>query len=93
MPDDDYDAELDALHTERLDAGIKQDEMDAAGDAYHAALARYRRTGDRTYCPHGSGVGYRNPPVYPEQEGLRPGEFRCHHCGTAMPEAEFWAAL
>ena len=93
MLDDDYGAELDALHTERIDAVLEQAEMDAAGDAYHAALARYRRTGDPKDCPHGSGYGYRNPPVYPEQEGLRPGEVRCHHCHMAMTEADFWAAL
>lgn len=36
-------------------------------------------------CSHGSGCGYRNPPFYPEQEKLKPGEMWCYDCETVVP--------
>lgn len=38
------------------------------------ALEAARRRGN---CTHQSTVGYRVPAIYPEQEGLNPGESRC----------------
>ncbi|WP_245671342.1 hypothetical protein [Nocardia amamiensis] len=37
-------------------------------------------------CGHNSGCGYRNPPFYPEQEQLKPGEFWCYDCKSVVPD-------
>ncbi|MEU2043719.1 hypothetical protein [Nocardia niwae] len=39
-----------------------------------------------TPCPHYSGYGYRNPPAYPQQAGLKPGQMWCHDCGSVVPD-------
>lgn len=37
-------------------------------------------------CEHLSGLCYINPPAYPEQERLKPGEMWCHNCQTVQPD-------
>jgi hypothetical protein len=76
-----YDEELPAGFQ---DADIEQYEMEQAGRAIHAA----RKAGR---CTHQSVVGYRNPAVYPEQEGLRPGQSKCTDgCGEVFDSDEDW---
>jgi len=42
-------------------------------------------------CCHQSAVGYVNPPIYPEQEGLLPGQIRCTEgCGTVFDSDQAW---
>lgn len=68
--DEDPWAEEEAAEDRRRDVDLEQAAMDAAGDALHRA----RRAGR---CVHASAVGYISPPVYPEQQGLRPGQVAC----------------
>jgi hypothetical protein len=77
-------ADMEALEQERLDADMLQAEMVRHGNA----IARARAAGR---CTHGSAVGYRDPPVYPEQEGLRPGQSRCtEQCGRVFASDQEW---
>jgi hypothetical protein len=89
MFDDDFGTEMEAIETERLDADIEQYEMEAAGDA----IARAERAG---ICTHGSAAGYHYPPIYPEQEGLQPGQLRCTKhtggCQRVFASDEDWYA-
>jgi len=42
-------------------------------------------------CCHMSAVGYRPEAVYPEQEGLLPGQLRCRDgCGAVFSSDEEW---
>ena len=51
-------------------------------------VARAQRAGR---CCHTSSVGYRDPPFYPEQEGLRPGELCCTSgCGRVFASDRDW---
>ncbi|MEV5710154.1 hypothetical protein [Actinoallomurus sp. NPDC052274] len=86
MFDDDWSADMEAIEAERLDADLLQAEMERAAADYQAQLEIYKRTGDPNDCPHGSGVGYVDPPVYEEQKQLKPGEFFCWTCRTVMPD-------
>lgn len=66
------------------DADIEQWEMEQAG----AAIAAARKAGR---CAHQSVVGYLPVPVYPEQEGLRPGEQKCTDgCGEVFASDQDW---
>jgi hypothetical protein len=78
--------EQEALEAERLDADMEMAEMAAVGNA----IARARRAGR---CAHQSSVGYLPKPVYPEQEGLKPGQSRCTEgCGRVFDSDEDWYA-
>lgn len=60
------------------DADIAAWEDQQVGQAMHAA----RKAGR---CCHNSAVGYLPKPVYPEQEGLKPGQKRClDGCGQVF---------
>jgi hypothetical protein len=68
------------------DADIEQAEMEAIGNRIH----QLRKQG---VCCHQSVVGYRNPPAYPEQEGLEPGQLRCTDgCGQVFLTTSHWNA-
>jgi len=41
---------------------------------------------DTPLCPHYSGYRYINPPVYPEQADLKPGQMWCWDCQTIVPD-------
>jgi len=78
--------EIEALETERWEADMEQAEMVRAGNA----IARARKAG---ICCHTSAVGYLASPVYPEQEGLRPGQSRCTEgCGRVFGSDQEWYA-
>lgn len=77
-----HDPELPAGYQ---DADIEMAELEAAG----ARIAQWRRSGG---CAHQGAVSYRNPPVYPEQEGLEPGQLRCTDgCGMVFADDEAWS--
>lgn len=79
-------ADVEALETQRFDADLEMAEMARQGNAIAAA----RKAGR---CAHQSAVGYRNPPVYPEQAGLKPGQSRCTDgCGTVFASDDDWYA-
>ncbi|MCF6467298.1 hypothetical protein FAF44_02575 [Nonomuraea sp. MG754425] len=67
---DDYGTDTEAIETLQRDADLEQTAMEREGNR----LAALRAKG---ICTHSSGVMYRDPPVYPEQAGLRPGQTRC----------------
>ena len=76
--------EIEALETERFEADMLQAEMEAEGRRY----ARAQKAG---VCTHGSTVGYLAQPVYPEQEGLKPGQSKCTAgCGEVFDSDEAW---
>lgn len=76
-----YDEELPAGFQ---DADIEQAEFEAEGNR----IAALRRRG---VCTHDSGVSYRDPAVYPEQEGLKPGQLRCTDgCGRVFNSEADW---
>jgi hypothetical protein len=80
-----YDDDYDDPGT-YSDADIEQAEMEAEG----RRLAALRRQG---ICTHGSVVGYHDPPIYPEQEGLKPGQERCTAgCGRVFDSDDDWIA-
>lgn len=82
----DYDpwAEMEAMEDERRDADREMAEMAAVGNA----MARARARG---VCQHTSIVGYLPTPVYPEQEGLAPGQSRCTEgCGATFDSDDEW---
>ncbi len=82
--DEDPWADVEALEQERREADMLQAEMDRHGNA----IARARAAGR---CTHGSAVRYLNPPVYPEQEGLQPGQSRCTEgCGRVFESDQEW---
>ena len=84
MYDTDPWMEQEAIENERFEADMQQAEMVEAGNA----IARARRAGR---CTHSSAVGYRDPPVYPEQEGLTPGQSRCTDgCGETFDSDQDW---
>jgi hypothetical protein len=89
MFDDDYGAEMEAIEAERLDADIEQAQMTAVGNAIY-------RAEQRGICTHGSVTGYINPPVYPEQAGLKPGQMICTKgtagCARVFNSDEEWYA-
>lgn len=67
------------------DADVEQAEFERAGNA----IARARRAGR---CTHQSSVGYIDPPVYPEQVGLEPGQSRCTEgCNVVFNSDDDWA--
>ena len=91
MFDDDFGAEMEAIQAERWDADIEQAQMEAVGNAIAAAERR-------GICTHGSVTGYKNPPVYPEQVGLKPGQMICTKgtggCKRVFDSDEdWWAAM
>jgi hypothetical protein len=76
--------EIEAIEQERRDADMEMTEMVAAGNA----IARARKAGR---CCHTSAVGYISPAVYPEQEGLKPGQSRCTEgCGAVFESDQDW---
>jgi hypothetical protein len=79
--DEDPWADVEALGNLRHEADMEQAEMEAAGNA----IARAERAG---ICTHGSAAGYHNPPLYPEQAGLKPGQLAtraaARPCSTPM---------
>lgn len=84
MSDTDWGMEQEALDTERLDADMQQAGWEREGRAAHAA----RRAGR---CCHSSIVSYRDPPFYPEQAGLAPGQSKCTEgCGRVFASDEDW---
>ena len=84
--DEDPWADVEALENERFEADLEQAEMVRAGNAFAAAQRAGR-------CTHGSSVSYRSPVVYPEQEGLRPGQSRCTAgCKRVFESDEDWHA-
>jgi N-methylhydantoinase A/oxoprolinase/acetone carboxylase beta subunit len=84
--DDDPWADVEAMENERFEADMEQAEMTRVGNAFHAA----QQDG---ICTHGSTVGYLADPVYPEQEGLRPGQSKCTAaCGRVFESDEAWHA-
>lgn len=103
MPwDTDPMMELEAEEDERAERAW-------AADAEMAELARAGRAIDRARkagrCTHGSAAGYRQPPVYPEQHGLRKGQLRCTNpdftppghpdwqgCGAVFDSEQHWHA-
>ncbi|MEU7855128.1 hypothetical protein [Nonomuraea sp. NPDC049141] len=68
--DDDPGTDYEAIETQRMDADLEMAEMERRGNYLHALR-------QRGICTHSSGVEYRDPPVYPEQVGLKPGQSRC----------------
>jgi hypothetical protein len=89
--DTDPSAEREAEDDERFWRTADADaEMRAMTRAANAA----ERARKRGICTHGSAVGYLNPPVYPEQEGLQPGEKRCTEhtagCTRVFTSDEDW---
>ena len=74
--------EQEALEDERLWADMEQAEMEAA-----------ERAGR---CTHGSAAGYHDPPLYPEQHGLKPGQLACTKhtggCQAVFDSDEDWHA-
>ena len=77
-------AEVEAMEQERLDADLEQAEMYRQGAALEAA----RKAGR---CCHQGAVGYIGQVVYPEQEGLEPGQLRCTDgCGQVFASDEDW---
>jgi hypothetical protein len=82
--DEDPWADVEALENERFEADMAQAEMEREG----ARWARAQRAG---VCTHGSSVAYRSPAVYPEQEGLTPGQSRCTAgCGRVFESDDDW---
>lgn len=80
----DYDHE--AFLDERFEADLLQAELERGG----RAMGRARRRG---ICSHGSVVGYVGTVIYPEQEGLKPGQSRCTAgCGRVFDSDEEWLA-
>jgi hypothetical protein len=68
------------------DADIEQAQLEAAG----RRLSALQQQG---VCVHGSVVGYRQPPIYPEQEDLQPGQVACTGgCGRVFESDEAWLA-
>ncbi|SEU46760.1 hypothetical protein [Nonomuraea wenchangensis] len=88
--EDDYGTEMEAIEDERRNADLEQAQMEREGNR----LAALRRRG---ICTHGSVVGYVGKVIYPEQEGLQPGQSRCTE-GTGgckrifNSDAEWYAA-
>ncbi|ATM24508.1 hypothetical protein SMD44_p10009 (plasmid) [Streptomyces alboflavus] len=75
---------LQAWSDDRLQADLEQAEMEAQGDRLYA----HEQAG---FCTHQSAVGYLTVPFYPEQEGLRPGEYRCTGgCGSLFRNETEW---
>lgn len=89
MYDDDFGSEMEAIEQERFDADVLQAEMNRRGN-HLAALEK------RGICTHSSAAGYRNPPIYPEQKGLKPGQLRCtkgtNGCKRVFDSDEDWHA-
>lgn len=86
MYDDDPWAEQEAIEQERFDADLEQAEMERAGAAIWAAK-------QRGICTHSGAVSYLDPPLYPEQVGLRPGQLRCTDgCNRLFDSEEDWFA-
>ena len=80
------EAEEDERQARRMDADAEMASMTRVGNA----MARAERAGR---CTHGSAVGYRKPAVYPEQEGLTPGQSRCTGgCGQVFDSDDAWYA-
>jgi hypothetical protein len=66
------------------DADLEQWEMEQTG----AVIDAQRRRG---ICCHLSVMQYRNPPFYPEQEGLKPGQCICTDgCGKVFDTEDDW---
>ena len=85
--DDDPWAEMEALEDERRGVDFEMAEMDREANEIHAQVAVYERTKNPADCPHAYGQwGYIDPPFYPEQEGLEPGQARCFTCRTVIPD-------
>ena len=83
---DDFGAEVEAAELASLDVDLEMAEMSASAAVGHAARAAGR-------CAHWGAVGYLPKPVYPAQQGLRPGELRCTDgCGRVFASDEQWYA-
>lgn len=66
------------------DADVETWEMNQVG----AAMLQAQKAGR---CCHNSAVGYIPKPVFPEQEGLKPGQLRCTDgCGILFESDEDW---
>lgn len=84
MYDFDPMAEEEAMYYERLDADIEMAQMAEVGRQMDAQRKR-------GVCQHSSAVGYLAKPVYPEQQGLKPGQLRCTDgCGEVFADDEDW---
>ncbi|MEV0236825.1 hypothetical protein [Nonomuraea sp. NPDC050786] len=87
--EDDYGTDMEAIETLRRDADLEQAAMEREGNR----LAALRRRG---ICTHGSVVGYVGKVIYPEQEGLKPGQSRCtegtNGCKRVFNSDEEWVA-
>lgn len=70
-------------HDPELPAGYQDADLELAEANAHADAVR--ASGE---CPHWSYIGYRTPPVHPDQVGLRPGQNRCHNCGAVFTDGD-----
>lgn len=78
------EAEEEERMQRRADADAEMAEMTRVGNMVARAHAAGR-------CTHGSAAGYINPPVYPEQVGLEPGQLACTAgCGAVFDSDEEW---
>jgi hypothetical protein len=88
---DEYESTADlneAWDQDRMEADIEMAEMIREGNR----LAALRRQG---ICTHSSAVGVSatGEIIYPEQEGLEPGQLRCTAgCGTVFESDDAWFA-
>jgi hypothetical protein len=89
MCDDDWGYEMEAIEAEHHDADLEQAQMEAVGNHLYALR-------QRGICTHGSTVGYVGKVIYPEQEGLEPGQSRCTEgaggCERVFDSDEEWVA-
>ncbi|TYB71133.1 hypothetical protein FXF51_01485 [Nonomuraea sp. PA05] len=86
---DDWGTDMEAIEDARRDADLEQAAMEREGNRLAALRAR-------GICTHSSGVAYRDPPVYPEQDGLLPRQSRCTEgtagCTRVFNSDEEWVA-
>lgn len=86
---DDFGSEMEAIEDERRDADLEMAEMTRRAD-YLESLRQ------RGICTHQSAVGYVGKVIYPQQEGLRPGQSRCTEgtggCERVFNSDEEWVA-
>ncbi|MEV1003355.1 hypothetical protein [Nonomuraea sp. NPDC050202] len=89
MYHDDFGTDMEAIESMRHDADLEQAAMEREGNRLAALRAR-------GICTHSSGVEYRDPPFYPEQTGLLPGQSRCTEgtagCARVFNSDEDWVA-
>ncbi|MFJ8752328.1 hypothetical protein ACIREO_23775 [Streptomyces sp. NPDC102441] len=76
---------LQAWSESRREADLEQAAMEALG----GQLDAHEQAG---FCVHQSAVGYLVVPFYEEQQGLRPGQYRCRGgCGSLFRDDHEWA--